>query len=171
MYELDSELVGAVPQSEFGRWARRAPGAALFQCLIMTPVERRGQAWRRAAFEAGWEPVFCRDVKSAVDCATRNRLLLSVIDLQSLPAPTRGRTRQLCEALVGQGAPAEGPLVIVCGDDEDAAEEIWARGLGVWLYLPGVDETCDLTLMCGEARSLAQKLCEKMEDLQTSKRP
>jgi hypothetical protein len=37
-------------------------------------------------------------------------------------------------------------------------EEIWARQLGAWMYLPGVNDHSDVAMLCGEARNAAEKL-------------
>ena len=47
---------------------------------------------------------------------------------------------------------------MVCGSEGDVLAEMWARQLGVWLYLAGVDPTCDLTSLCSEAQQVAEKL-------------
>ena len=150
MYELEIELAGVVPQADLGRFVRRSPATSLFQCLIYSPVERRAHAWQRAARSSGWEPVVCDRPEIAAEYAVRNRLLFSILDLEALPESTTPLARSLCESWVGQG----GPLIVVCGNEEDPLEEIWARSLGVWLYLPGVDETCDRDSLCNEARAL-----------------
>ncbi len=36
--------------------------------------------------------------------------------------------------------------------------EIWSRQLGVWMYLPGVDDESDIAMLCGEARNAVEKL-------------
>jgi len=44
--------------------------------------------------------------------------------------------------------------VVICGSADSVDEELWARQLGVWLYLPGVTEGDSLTSLCIEARRL-----------------
>jgi hypothetical protein len=61
-------------------------------------------------------------------------------------------------AFVERLAARDGPLVAVCGKPNDALGEVWSRQLGVWMYLPGVDCESDLALVCGEARSIVEKL-------------
>jgi hypothetical protein len=46
-------------------------------------------------------------------------------------------------------------LVALCGRDADDMEEVWARQLGAWLYLPKVTAASDVSSICGEALQLA----------------
>ena len=70
-----------------------------------------------------------------------------------LDGPATIAARLLCEAIAG----LRHVLLVACGNAGDAAEEIWARQLGVWLYLPDVawEETGDLAFLCEQARLVA----------------
>jgi hypothetical protein len=48
--------------------------------------------------------------------------------------------------------------MIVCGNEGRIEEEMWVRQAGAWLYLPGVTESSNFALLCGEARQIAQRL-------------
>jgi hypothetical protein len=76
---------------------------------------------------------------------------LAMIDLQ-------GRQSDDFCGLLEKLAPAAGLLLIVCGNEGNVREEIWVRQLGAWLYLPGVVESSDVSLLCSEARHIAQRL-------------
>ena len=41
------------------------------------------------------------------------------------------------QTLVRQLADQRQVLLVVCGHEQDGTEEVWARQLGVWFYLPG----------------------------------
>ena len=60
---------------------------------------------------------------------------------------------QLCQLL----AEMQGLLLVICGHDGDVEEEIWARQLGVWLYVPGLSNASseDLALLCQQAYETA----------------
>ncbi len=108
----------------------------------------------RSAVEVGWDLIVCRDAERAVAQAARHRVHLALIDLvHSGSGPPPG-FRKLSERL----ATADGPLLVICGHEGDALEEIWARQLGAWLYLPGVTEESDVVLLCDEARAVVEKL-------------
>jgi ActR/RegA family two-component response regulator len=133
-----------------------APRTALQQCLVVSPSRQRAKLLERAAGEQGWETIVAGDAEDAAREAVRNRIQLAVIDLQSVGSPDAAMYRDLVEQLSTESA--DGPLLIVCGDEEDAMGEIWSRQLGVWMYLPGVDDHSDIAMLCGEARNVVEKL-------------
>jgi hypothetical protein len=45
---------------------------------------------------------------------------------------------------------------VICGSEDNVDEELWARQLGAWLYLPGVTDGDSLTSLCVEARRLRE---------------
>ena len=54
--------------------------------------------------------------------------------------------------------------LIVCGQETNAVEEIWARSLGAWAYLPGEAGPQGLEQLFGEARkSIAKQATNYME--------
>jgi hypothetical protein len=49
-------------------------------------------------------------------------------------------------------------LLIICGANTNADEELWARQLGVWTYLPEVQRPAELDWIFAEARkAIAQR--------------
>ncbi|OHB80691.1 MAG: hypothetical protein A2W31_12885 [Planctomycetes bacterium RBG_16_64_10] len=135
---------------------RRRTRAALGQCLVVSTNQQRGDQFERAAADGGWQATTCRNAQTAAVVVAHLRFHLAIVDLQrsSENRLARAGLRQLAEALAAEA----GLLLVLCGNDGDAVEEIWAHQLGVWLYLPGVDETCDLAMVCGEARAVVEKL-------------
>jgi len=122
----------------------------LFHCLVVTADESRQQFMEHAASEQGWEVVACGDAESAVDYLRRRFAQLAIIDL---PSDESGELADLLDRL-----PAFGDLLtIVCGHENDMEEEIWVRQTGAWLYLPGVDDTTDVGLLCGEAKRIIER--------------
>ncbi len=150
---LQTETPKPVTLAELGCVPRRGQKRALFECLIVTHVDQRAGVLRQAAQDGGWDPLLCRDAESAATWGARRRLGLAVVDLDGAPAPTLPRLRRLSELLT---APS-GPLVMLFGHENDPAEEIWARQLGVWLYLPAVDERSDLIPLFRDALAIVQK--------------
>jgi hypothetical protein len=128
---------------------------ALFQCLIVSQNDQRSIYFERAASDGGWEPIVERDAVSAAALAARVRFHFAIVDLEQRPrgAPPPGYCR-LAEDLARQG----GMLLVICGRDGDAMQEIWAHQLGAWLYLPGVDMSGDLAMLCSQARMVVGKL-------------
>ena len=131
----------------------RAP-VGLQTCLVVSTSARRAQLWVRAAHEEQWTTIVCSTAEDANRQAVRHRIDLALVDLQSASAECESRLRDL----VRQLAARDGPLLAVCGKPDDTQGEVWSRQLGVWLYLPGVDNESDIALLCGEARNVLKKL-------------
>jgi len=51
-------------------------------------------------------------------------------------------------------ASRNGTVVVVCGSGESVDEELWARQLGAWVYLPGVSGSDAFMSLFGEARRI-----------------
>ena len=124
--------------------------AAVWQCLVLSADARRREMLSDAASESGWSTICCRDADSAEATALRRLVQLALIDLCGGDAGPPPRMRRLVERLTGQ----RDLLVALCGRDADAIEEVWARQLGAWLYLPKVTDGSDVTSICGEALQL-----------------
>lgn len=107
----------------------------------------------RAANEAGWDTVACADAKSAWHTAERERFAMALVDLEAADSCS-AQYRELAEHIIG----SQKTLTLVCGNEGNAAEEIWARQIGVWLYLPGVTVNCDVRSLCAEAMPIAEKV-------------
>lgn len=134
----------------------RAP-AAVQLCLVVSVVPRRAQLWVRAAHEEQWATIVCNTADDALRQAVRQRIELALVDLQSAPPPQERLLRKLVEQLTARNV----PLVAVCGKPDDTLGEVWSRQLGVWMYLPGIDNQSDIALLCSEAK----KILRKLEDL------
>ena len=48
-------------------------------------------------------------------------------------------------------------LLVVCGSEDSVEEELWARQLGAWVYLPGVSSGDSLVSLFAEARRVAER--------------
>ena len=55
-------------------------------------------------------------------------------------------------------------LIGVCGHEADPEEEIWARQLGVWLYLPGATTSSEMSLLFEQALQIvaAQRVTQEI---------
>ena len=50
-----------------------------------------------------------------------------------------------------------GTLLVVCGSEDSVDEEMWARQLGAWVYLPGVSGADALMSLFAEARRVGER--------------
>jgi hypothetical protein len=94
----------------------------------------------------------CHDAESAREETRRSLFRLALVDLDH--AAASADLRRLVEQIAAQ----RNVLIAVCGNDGDAREEIWARQLGTWLYLPGVTEAQDLVTPCTDARLALERM-------------
>lgn len=124
-------------------------GAQLGKCLIVSSADGLRQSLFQAAGDAGWDPVVCGDLAGATMAVQRVRFQLAWVDLKSWDRDAR----KLCESI----ARLRHVLLVICGNADNAAEEIWARQLGAWLYLPDVawEDVGDLAFLCEQARIVA----------------
>ena len=141
-------------QSELCVPRPKATRATLLHCLVVAENAERRAFLAESARAAGWETTVCADASAASVTANRFRQSLAMIDLADVEPGTASSFRTLTEQLTSGSS----PLVMICGAEGNALEEIWARQLGVWLYLSGVDPTCDVTSLCSEAKQVVQKM-------------
>ena len=142
------------PQSERFVPRKKATRTSLLHCLVVAEDAERREFLVEAARAAGWEVAAYDDATAANSAAHRYRHALAIVDLAGLDPVAASRYRMLTEQL----SATEPPLVMLCGNEANPLEEIWARQLGIWLYLPGVDTSCDLSTLCSEAKHVVQKL-------------
>jgi len=130
-----------------------ATRTALLHCCVVSQNAERREFLAKAAKAAGWQVTAYADPSTASNAAHRFRHALSIVDLDGLEPGTASGFRTLAEQLSSDSQ----RLLMVCGTDGNALEEIWARQLGVWLYLSGVDLSCDITSICSEAKQVVHK--------------
>ena len=127
---------------------------ALLHCLVVSEDAERREFLEAAAERAGWQVTAFADANVASNTAHRFRHSLVIVDLDSTEPGNSNSLRALTEQMCTDAQ----RLLIVCGTEGNPLEEIWARQLGVWLYLAGVDLSCDVESLCSEARQVADKL-------------
>jgi DNA-binding NtrC family response regulator len=134
------------------KYSRRAAKLVnVFQCLVVSADPKRREMLERAAADGGWKTFVCPDAKTALEQMHRWLMQLAVVDLADEKA---AEFRPLLEEL----KKCSGLLAIVCGNEGNREEEIWVRQRGAWMYLPGVVDTSNISLLCGEARQIAERL-------------
>jgi hypothetical protein len=145
---------GIDQQVDLSSSERRRVRCGNFQCLILSSQNGRREMLNRAAEMAGWEPIVCLDADAAHEQIGRMFLQLAIVDMVPMAGREPPGYRDLAEKLARLG----GLLLVICGNEGRPQEEIWARQLGAWLYLPGVVESDDVAMLCGEARQIAEQL-------------
>ena len=153
MHYPNSEVTQALKSVEADPVAGRSCKPGLFQCLVVSEDALRRDMLRRSAEQSGWETIVCTEAEGAMQVALRTPLQLAIVDLES----ASGQRPADFEPLLRKLAVTSDILLIACGNDENIQEEIWARQLGVWLYLPAVIDVEGMTTMCDEARQIADR--------------
>ena len=122
------------------------------QCLVVSAVQAKRDMLSNSANRAGWDAVVCSDHENALEAFNKIRFYMAFVDLDKFGSTPPG-FRELCETLATQ----KNLLLTICGSESDSQEEIWARQLGVWLYLPGVtlEHSEELAAICEQAQLVA----------------
>ena len=161
---LASVFVDSTRPSPGNEHDRNASGSLavpqLLSCLVLSWSEPRSQLLHDVAADESWHAEVCDDVRQFLRCVFQSEIPLAVVDL-----PPRGT--EAYDSLIGVTARTcelNRTLVLVCGAENDAAEEQWARQLGVWAYLPGVTDMGGLKTVLAEARqALARQSMVRVE--------
>ena len=122
------------------------------QCLVVSTSMAKRDMLSESANRGGWDTVVCSDEENALFAFRKIRFRMAFVDLEKAGNKTKG-FRNLCESIAQQ----PNLLLTICGSETDPQEEIWARQLGVWLYLPGVhlEHSDELTEICEQAQLVA----------------
>lgn len=129
----------------------RAPG--VLKCLVVS-----GDCGLRKRLDAvsdlsGWSgceaPAGATELSAAIDSDYQ----LVVVDVAH---PLGERVSDSIEA-AEEFASRPGTLLVVCGSEESVEEELWARQLGAWVYLPGATGGDALVSLFSEARRVAER--------------
>ena len=121
-------------------------------CLVVSGDAGRRMRFAAAAELAGWDECSSpEDLSELRDAADRD-FSLAIIDITSPVGDVVNDTVELAEELTAR----PNTLVVICGSEDNVDEELWARQLGAWLYLPGVADGDSLMSLCVEARRLRQ---------------
>ena len=147
----ETKTVTAREQIQHKFATRAAKVVNIFQCLIVSANPQRRELFQQSATESGWKSMLCGDVAAAMTTLNRSIVQLAIVDLEDQHA---GPFRLVVEHIAGRS----GLLLVVCGNEGNIDEEVWVRQQGAWLYLPGVPQGNNFTMLCGEARQIAERL-------------
>ncbi|MDC0935441.1 hypothetical protein OAS39_04070 [Pirellulales bacterium] len=153
------DLTPAARASREERHSRQIASACM-QCLVVAPTDDRRQMIRDAAQTQAWDVTVCSNSTEFLRCVFRQKVALIVIDL---PRDESGEYRQMRNA-AEDAVRLSDALLLVSGAGASADEEIWARSLGVWSYLPHAD--CEHGFQ--HVLSAAQDAIGRREQLQSA---
>ena len=141
-----SELTSVGQKQRVGLLQRNAE-IGLIQCLISSASQTRRNMLTAAASEGGWDSILAippNEVGRSLELALFQFALVDLDHRGSTPEGARDLVQDLMHA-------SSEVLVGVCGHEADPEEEIWARQLGVWLYLPGVTTSSEMAMLFEQA--------------------
>ena len=129
----------------------RIPG--LLKCLVVSGDDRLRHRLDTMADLSGWSacetPAEADELRSVVDADFH----LVVVDIANPLGDRVSDTVEIAEEFAG----SPNTLVVVCGSGESVDEELWARQLGAWVYLPGVSGGDALMSLFAEARRVVDR--------------
>ncbi len=138
------------PEATSGMLTRSMRRTAMLDCLVVSGDSARRRRFEAAVELAGWlecaSPETSGEIRQAID----RDFQLVIVDIAS---PLGDRVSDSVE-IAEEMAARPGTLLVICGSEDNVDEELWARQLGAWLYLPGVCDGDSLTSLCVEARRL-----------------
>ena len=125
------------------------------RCLVVSEDQVRLELLAAAASDAGFEPIVCSDAASAWMLSKRDELHLAFVDLASVSDETAAKD-------LGEHLSRDRKLLVaVCGAEDEPLQEIWARKIGAWLYLPGIGDRQGLSELCAEARPVVERMSNR----------
>ncbi len=148
----------AAPRARIVPSQKRLSAIGDFRCLVVSKTALRRAMLAGGAEKAGWETVVCESVESGWHACQRERFEMAVVDFAALDSELVAESVQQMRELTEELATQRNMLLMLCGNEGDALEEIWARQLGVWLYLPGIREQNDVQALCSQALPVAERL-------------
>jgi len=150
MMMVAADITSESLSPEHGMLPRTTRRTGLLDCLVVSGDSARRRRFEVAADLAGWlecaSPETSGELREAVD----RDFQLVIVDIAS---PLGERVNDSLE-LAEEMAARPGTILVICGSQDSIDEELWARQLGAWLYLPGVCDGDSLTSLCVEARRL-----------------
>lgn len=132
---------------------RTVRGPGLIKCLVVS-----GNSALRSRLDAvtelsGWTscdaPADADELGSLVD----GDYQLVIVDVARPLGDRVNDTVDIAEEFAGRS----GTLLVVCGSEDSVDEELWARQLGAWVYLPGVTSGDALVSLFTDARRVAER--------------
>ncbi len=130
-----------------GGWASANP----WNCLIVSAAAARRDRFAREASAGGWTANRCGRLDAALRLARQRLAWLVIVELNA------GSDGAALDELADHIAKIGGLLLVVSAQEGGAAEEIRARQLGAWLYLPGEVPAGELTALCTDAKRLLDR--------------
>ncbi|MFM8282216.1 MAG: hypothetical protein ACKOCW_01555 [Planctomycetaceae bacterium] len=146
--ELSNSVKSSAPRSWGGRLA-----SPQFSCLVMSGDSGLRQRLSAVTELSGWtqceSPTSIEGLRQAVG----REFQLVVVDLANPIAGAAGDVTEIAEEFASRPS----TLLLVCGSEDRIEDELWARQLGAFVYLPGVSSGDSLVSLFAEARKVSEQ--------------
>ena len=119
-------------------------------CLTVAADPALYAWWARRRQPAGWSVDLATTAFAAAVAYQRKRYRLVFVESSSFVPGSIDPLREFVAAIRSSW------LGVVIGPPQCSEAEIWARQMGAWLYLPGIDDTTDLSVVFAEAARIAR---------------
>lgn len=131
---------------------RAARGPVLKSLVVSGDAGLRGRLETMSEL-GGWTscelPLDVSELRSSVD----GEYELVIVDIAHPLGDRVSDSVEIAEEFAGRA----NTLVVVCGSDDCVDEELWARQMGAWVYLPGVSGGDALMSLFSEARRVVER--------------
>ena len=132
----------------------------LLRCLILSWNDVRAEGLRLAAQQQAWEALVCSNSTAFIKQLFRLKVPLTIVDLPEVTQKSYPKMR-LASSKVRDVSDS---LLVVSAATNDECEEVWARELGAWAYLPEVIEPSSVEWVFKAAReALARQASAALE--------
>lgn len=142
-----------LPQGKLQQSVRGLMLPGLLRCLVLTWSDKRGSLLKAAAENESWQAVVCLEGQQFLRSLFKIEAPLTVVDLPKAEVASYAELQSMTEKAQGINE----SLLVVCGSSSNKAEELWARQLGVWTYLPEANALEGLEMVFEEARKALAK--------------
>ena len=118
------------------------------RCLVVSESLERRKTIAAATASQAWEALICCDAGEFLRAVRTQRAPLMIVDLPQCESDAYGKFIGATE----EARRHTNALMAVCGYGRHPGEEIWARSLGAWTYMSGLDGRQGFETLLEEAR-------------------
>ena len=127
--------------------------ASNLNCLVISGNRELRSRLDSVSELSGWSgcdmPTDAEELRSTADADFQ----LVVVDIAHPIGERVNDTLEIAEEFAAR----PGTLLMICGSDESVEDELWARQLGAWVYLPGVSSGDSLVSLFAEAKRVVEQ--------------
>jgi hypothetical protein len=133
--------------------ARGGRGPGVIQALVVSGDRGLRNRLEAVSELSGWSACDVPADSAELGAAIEGDYQLVVVDIANPVGDRVNDSIEVAEEFAGR----PGSLLVICGSEDNVDEELWARQLGVWVYLPGVSSGDALVSLFSDARRLAER--------------